>query len=93
MTYKQAMLANFGSACCCYLGLIVGFLLGFKTDTVQYIYGIAGGMFLYISLVEMVSFNTKIAKSVYSEIALPGRLVYARHTLWEPLQVCFLTLR
>jgi zinc transporter ZupT len=57
MTYKQAMLANFGSACLCYLGLIVGLILGFKTSAVHYIYGIAGGMFLYISLVDMVSYK------------------------------------
>ncbi|CAB4035660.1 Zinc transporter ZIP14, partial [Paramuricea clavata] len=54
MTYKQALLANFGSACLCYLGLIIGLILGFKTAAVQYIYGIAGGMFLYISLVDML---------------------------------------
>ena len=54
MTYKQAMLANFGSACLCYLGLIVGLVLGYKTSAVHYIYGLAGGMFLYISLVDMV---------------------------------------
>ena len=49
------MAANFGSACVCYLGLIVGLVLGFKTAAVHYIYGLAGGMFLYISLVDMVS--------------------------------------
>ena len=54
MSYKQAMLANFGSACLCYVGLIVGLILGFKTSAVRYIYGIAGGMFLYISLADMV---------------------------------------
>ncbi|CAB4020176.1 zinc transporter ZIP14-like isoform X1 [Paramuricea clavata] len=54
MTFKQAILANFGSACLCYLGLIIGLILGFKTSAVRYIYGIAGGMFLYISLVDML---------------------------------------
>ena len=54
MTYKQAMVANFGSACLCYVGLIVGLILGFETSAVHYIYGIAGGMFLYISLVDML---------------------------------------
>ena len=54
MSYKQAMLGNFGSACLCYVGLIVGLILGYKTSAVHYIYGIAGGMFLYISLVDML---------------------------------------
>ena len=49
------MLANFLSACFCYLGLIVGLVLGFKTSAVHYIYGLAGGMFFYIALVDMVS--------------------------------------
>jgi zinc transporter ZupT len=68
MTYKQAMLANFGSACLCYLGLIVGLILGFKTSAVHYIYGLAGGMFLYISLVDMV--GRKALSSVYLESRL-----------------------
>ena len=49
------MLANFLSACLCYFGLVIGLVLGYKTSAVTYIYGIAGGMFLYISLVDMVS--------------------------------------
>ena len=49
------MLANFMSACMCYIGLVVGIILGFKTTAVKYIKGIAAGMFIYISLVDMVS--------------------------------------
>jgi zinc transporter 14 len=49
------MLANFLSACTCYVGLAIGLVLGYATHAVKYIYGIAGGMFLYISLVDMVS--------------------------------------
>ena len=54
LTYKEAMVANFLSACCCYLGLVIGLVLGYATHAVKYIYGIAGGMFLYISLVDML---------------------------------------
>ena len=56
LTYKQAMLANFLSACCCYIGLVVGLVLGFAIHAVKYIWSIAAGMFLYIALVNMVSF-------------------------------------
>ena len=55
LTYKEAMVANFLSACVCYLGLVIGLVLGYATHAVKYIYGIAGGMFIYISLVDMVS--------------------------------------
>ena len=55
LTYKQAILANFFSACLCYAGLIAGIILGTKTDSVQWVYALAGGMFLYIALVDMVS--------------------------------------
>eukprot|EP00092_Neocalanus_flemingeri_P078687 GFUD01097926.1.p1 GENE.GFUD01097926.1~~GFUD01097926.1.p1 ORF type:complete len:490 (+),score=90.16 GFUD01097926.1:171-1640(+) len=53
MTMKQAMMYNFLSACTCYLGLILGILLG-ELDANCYIFALAGGMFLYISLVDMV---------------------------------------
>ena len=63
MTYKAAMAFNFLSACSCYLGLIIGLLLGYSTSAVKWIYGLAGGMFIYISLVDMVSFKYNVMKS------------------------------
>lgn len=53
MRSREALLYNFLSACTCYLGLIIGILLG-ELDGNIYIFGLAGGMFLYISLVDMV---------------------------------------
>merc|ERR1711892_228881 len=53
MTMKQAMMYNFLSACTCYLGLVLGILLG-ELDANCYIFALAGGMFLCISLVDMV---------------------------------------
>jgi len=53
MRSREALLYNFLSACTCYLGLILGILLG-ELDGNIYIFGLAGGMFLYISLVDMV---------------------------------------
>ena len=55
MSYKMAMAFNFLSACSCFLGLVVGLVLGTKTSAVEWIYPLAGGMFVYISLVDMVS--------------------------------------
>jgi zinc transporter ZupT len=54
MTYKQALLFNGLSACCCYVGLVIGVILGENLHINQWIYAVAGGMFLYISLCDMV---------------------------------------
>jgi zinc transporter 14 len=54
MTMKQAVMYNFLSACTCYLGLVLGILLGELEGSSCYIFGLAGGMFLYISLVDMM---------------------------------------
>lgn len=54
MSLKKALCYNFMSACSCYLGFIVGAFLGSNTDSHDWVFAIAGGMFLYISLVDMV---------------------------------------
>ncbi|XP_071483237.1 metal cation symporter ZIP14-like [Diadema antillarum] len=54
MSVKQAVLANFLSACTCYLGLILGLVLGQNFQASEWIFALAGGMFLYISLVDML---------------------------------------
>jgi len=74
MSMKEALLYNFLSACTCYLGLILGILLG-ELDVNIYIFGLAGGMFLYISLVDMVpemneSLDTASKTSVGSALAV-----------------------
>ena len=47
----QAMVYNFLSACTCYIGLILGILLGEMHIGNQYIFAAAGGMFLYIGII------------------------------------------
>jgi len=54
MTVKEAVGYNFLSACTCYLGLVIGIVLGELEGVNVYIFAVAGGMFLYISLVDMV---------------------------------------
>lgn len=54
MTVRQALGFNFLSACTCYLGMILGILLGDLTQSASFIFALAGGMFLYISLVDMM---------------------------------------
>lgn len=66
LSYKAAMGFNFLSACACYLGLVIGLLLGYTTAAVKWIYALAGGMFVYIALVDMVSFDIRFGR--WSEI-------------------------
>ncbi|XP_052280033.1 metal cation symporter ZIP14-like [Dreissena polymorpha] len=54
MRMKKALMYNFMSACMCYLGLIVGIFLGENTAAHTWVFAFAGGMFLYISLVDML---------------------------------------
>ncbi|XP_015920204.1 metal cation symporter ZIP14 [Parasteatoda tepidariorum] len=54
MTMRQALLYNFLSAITCYLGLVMGILLGDFAEGAPYIFALAAGMFLYISLVDML---------------------------------------
>ncbi|KAL7890214.1 hypothetical protein AOLI_G00024720 [Acnodon oligacanthus] len=52
MSVPQAVFFNLLSAMCCYLGLVLGILLG-SSFAPNVIFAIAGGMFLYISLADM----------------------------------------
>ncbi|KAG7334224.1 hypothetical protein KOW79_002631 [Hemibagrus wyckioides] len=52
MSVPQAVFFNMLSAICCYLGLVLGILLG-SSFAPNAIFAIAGGMFLYIALADM----------------------------------------
>ncbi|XP_071208348.1 metal cation symporter ZIP14 isoform X2 [Salvelinus alpinus] len=52
MSIQQALFFNFLSACCCYLGMCFGILAG-NSFSPQWIFALAGGMFLYIALADM----------------------------------------
>ncbi|XP_030834930.1 zinc transporter ZIP14-like [Strongylocentrotus purpuratus] len=54
LTVKQAMGFNFLSSLSCYIGLIVGIIVGRLTEAEPYIFALAAGMFLYIALVDML---------------------------------------
>ena len=65
MSKKRALLFNFLSACTCYLGLIIGISLSEVAYATPWILGIAGGMFLYISLADMV----RICDNTHSRVS------------------------
>lgn len=52
MSIPQALFFNFVSACSCYIGLVFGILVGNNFEP-NIIFGLAGGMFLYIGLADM----------------------------------------
>ena len=55
MSVKRALLANFLSALSCYVGLAIGIYIGQEGEVRFWIFAVAGGMFLYVALVDMVS--------------------------------------
>lgn len=52
---KMALLANLLSAMSCYLGLVIGIVVGENADVRFWIFAIAAGVFLYVALVDMVN--------------------------------------
>lgn len=72
MSVKQAVGYNFLSACTCYLGMILGVVFGDIGPT--YIFALAGGMFLYIALVDMMGELTAAVEAA-SKIS-------TKRTLW-----------
>ncbi|XP_053214642.1 metal cation symporter ZIP14-like [Panonychus citri] len=73
MTLRQAIGYNFLSACTCYLGMILGIIIGDFAAGSTYIFALAGGMFLYIALVDMMaelsaSLDEAMARSTSSMI-------------------------
>ncbi|XP_071955818.1 metal cation symporter ZIP14-like [Antedon mediterranea] len=54
LTVKQAVMANLASALTCYFGLAIGIVLGELTEAEEWIFALAGGIFLYIALVDML---------------------------------------
>ncbi|CAH0388877.1 unnamed protein product [Bemisia tabaci] len=66
MTIRQALLYNFLSACTCYVGLIIGIIVG-DIEWNIYIFGFAAGMFLYIALVDMVPEMNEVVEEASKE--------------------------
>jgi zinc transporter ZupT len=59
MPLKKALLYNFLSACTSFGGLMLGIMIG-ELETRVYIFAFAGGLFLYVSLADLVRFKTNI---------------------------------
>lgn len=73
---KQSFLYIFLSACACYPGLVLGIILGDAAEEESpYIFALAGGMFLYMALVDVMkemnrSMENALRKSPKSAIQI-----------------------
>lgn len=54
MSVKMALLANFLSALSCFIGLFIGIEVGQQGEVRLWFFAIAGGIFLYVALVDML---------------------------------------
>ncbi|KAM6954513.1 metal cation symporter ZIP14 [Aplochiton taeniatus] len=61
MSIQQALFFNFLSACCCYLGMGFGILAG-NSFSPNWIFALAGGMFLYIALADMLPEMNEVSR-------------------------------
>lgn len=58
MTVKQAVLYNALSAMLAYLGMATGIFIGHYAENVSmWIFALTAGLFMYVALVDMVSFQ------------------------------------
>lgn len=62
LTFRQALTYNLASAIISYLGLILGIIIGDLDSAHTWVLALTAGMFLYISLVDMVRYITPIIK-------------------------------
>jgi len=63
MQVKWAMLFNFISACTCFLGLILGLVIGEDEQTQQWIFAFTAGMFIYISCADLIPEMNRMCES------------------------------
>ena len=56
MGWKKALIYNLISGLTCYLGAIVGIFAATTNTARQFLFALTGGLFLYIALVDLVSF-------------------------------------
>ena len=75
MTVKMALLANLFSAMSCYIGLAIGIYVGQEADARFWIFAVAGGMFLYVALVDMVRILEIYALLTKRGIKMAGYIV------------------
>lgn len=74
LTFRQAVTYNVASAIISYIGLVLGVIIGDIHSAHSWVLALTAGMFLYVSLVDMVSDMTYM--NVRQEIANPRKPLY-----------------
>ncbi|XP_071943352.1 metal cation symporter ZIP14-like [Antedon mediterranea] len=54
LSVKKALLCNFGTACMAFFGLYIGIIAGEGTAIHQWVFAVTAGMFIYVSLVDLM---------------------------------------
>merc|ERR1719204_1096144 len=81
MKFKQALFYNFLSACLCFLGLLFGIWLGDVTESgAKWIFALAAGMFLYLSLTDMIPELNKQAEELVEEGTPLWKVLLIQHS-------------
>jgi len=89
MSVKQAIVYNLLSALMAYVGMIIGTAVGQYTHNVtNWIFAITAGMFLYVALVDMVSW--KSAFKGPQVITAPPK--WLNFDCFSPPFICFLKI-
>ena len=97
MSVKMALVANFLSALSCFIGLFIGIEVGQQGEVRLWFFAIAGGIFLYVALVDMVWhsilsqfviytywMNNKIKKLIRLNICEPYALIMFNSRIFSP---------
>ncbi|XP_035825025.1 metal cation symporter ZIP14 [Aplysia californica] len=80
LSMKKAVCINFLSACVCYLGLIIGILLGSNiSQASRWIFAVAGGLFLYVPLVDMLPEMSSQLDSLMARGGSEAKVMAALH--------------
>ena len=56
MSAKQAIIYNCLSSILCFVGMLIGVAVGKMEGSTLWVFSLVGGMFLYIALVDMVTY-------------------------------------
>ena len=79
LTFRQAVTYNVASAIISYIGLVLGIIIGDIHSAHSWVLALTAGMFLYVSLVDMVSHVIHL--NVLGYFSLTGYLI-------NPLRAC-----